>query len=128
MKSQGVGILGFSASHLPTANSCFECELEDLTTQPSPSITDSCPIVVHILVHNMAFTDILSLILSFAVVFSLRFLFPRNIVPLVSTSFEEAVTLLEHADAINISYVSEYRANLAMYACLYSLTVSSQLT
>lgn len=67
----------------------------------------------------MAFTDILSLILSFAVVISLRFLFPRNIVPLVSTSFEEALTLLERAEAINIPYVSEYRANLAMYACLY---------
>jgi hypothetical protein len=72
----------------------------------------------------MAFTDILSLILSFAIVFSLRFLFPRNIVPLVSTSFEEAVTLLQRAEAINIPYVSEYRANLAMYACLYPLAVS----
>jgi hypothetical protein len=72
----------------------------------------------------MAFTDILSLILSFAIVFSLRFLFPRNIVPLVSTSFEEAVILLERAEAINIPYVSEYRTNLAMYACLYPLAVS----
>ena len=72
----------------------------------------------------MAFIDILSLILSFGIVFSLRFLFPRNIVPLVSTSFEEAVTLLERAEAINIPYVSEYRANLAMYACLYPLAVS----
>jgi hypothetical protein len=68
----------------------------------------------------MAFTDILSLIFSFAIVFSLRFLFPRNIVPIVSTSFEEAVTLLERAEAINIPYVSEYRANLAMYACLFA--------
>jgi hypothetical protein len=75
----------------------------------------------------MAFTDILSLILSFAVVFSLRLLFPRNIVPLVSTSFEEALTVLERAETINILYVSEYRANLAMYACLYPLSVS-QLT
>ncbi|KAN0125685.1 hypothetical protein V8E52_000892 [Russula decolorans] len=62
----------------------------------------------------MAFTDILSLILSFAVVFSLRLLFPRNIVPLVSTSFEEALTVLERAETINILYVSEYRANLAI--------------
>jgi hypothetical protein len=66
----------------------------------------------------MAFTDILSLILSFGIIFSLRFLFPRNIVPLVSTSFEEAMTLLERAEAIDIPYLSEYRANLAMYACL----------
>jgi hypothetical protein len=62
----------------------------------------------------MAFIDILSLILSFGVILSLRFLFPRNIVPLVSTSFEEAVALLERAEANNIPYVSEYRANLAM--------------
>jgi hypothetical protein len=68
--------------------------------------------------------DILSLILSFGVIFALRFLFPHNIVPLVSTSFEEAVTLLERAEAINIPYVSGYRANLAMYACLYPLVVS----
>jgi hypothetical protein len=72
----------------------------------------------------MAFTDILSLILSFAVVFSLRFLFPRNIIPLLSTSFEEAIALLERAEAINIPYVSEYRANLAMYACPYPLPIS----
>jgi hypothetical protein len=72
----------------------------------------------------MAFTDILSLIFSFAIVFSLRFLFPRNIVPIISTSFEEAVTLLERAEAINIPYMSEYRANLAMYAYLCLLAVS----
>ncbi|KAI0282882.1 hypothetical protein BGY98DRAFT_954083, partial [Russula aff. rugulosa BPL654] len=63
---------------------------------------------------DMAFIDILSLILSFGIVFSLRFLFPRNIVPLVSTSFEDAVTVLQRAEAINIPYVSEYRANLAI--------------
>ena len=62
----------------------------------------------------MAFIDILGLILSFGIIFSLRFLFPRNIVPLVSTSFEEALTLLERAEAINIPYVNEYRENLAM--------------
>jgi hypothetical protein len=75
----------------------------------------------------MAFTDILSLILSFAIVFSLRFLFPRNIVPLVSTSFEEASARLKRAEAVNIPYASEYRANLSMYACL-PIAVSSQLT
>jgi len=62
----------------------------------------------------MAFTDVLSLILSFGVIFSLRLLFPRNIVPLVSTSFEEAFALLEIAEATDIPNVSEYRANLAM--------------
>jgi hypothetical protein len=74
----------------------------------------------------MAFIDILSLILSFAIVFSLRFFFPRNIVPRVSTSFEEALILLERAEAINIPYVSEYRTTLAMYACLHPLVVFLQ--
>jgi hypothetical protein len=67
--------------------------------------------------------DILSLILSFlgiyGIFFSLRFLLPRHVVPLVKTSFEEAMSLLERAEAINIPYVSEYRIGLAMYACLH---------
>jgi hypothetical protein len=71
----------------------------------------------------MAFIDILSLILSFGIAFSLRCLFPRNIVPLVSTSFEEAMAHLERAETIDIPYVSEYRAELAMYAYLYPLAV-----
>jgi len=66
----------------------------------------------------MAPIDIISLVLSLEIIFYLRSLFPCNIVPLVSTSLEEAVTLLDHAEAINI-HVSEYRANLATYACLY---------
>jgi hypothetical protein len=67
----------------------------------------------------MAFIDVLSLVISFGVIFSLRILFPRNIVPLVSTSFEEAVALLERAEAANVPSVSEYRTDLAMYAYLY---------
>jgi hypothetical protein len=62
--------------------------------------------------------DILSLILSslgiYGIVFSLRLLFPRTVVPLVKTSFEEAMSLLERAEAVNIPYVSEYRINLAI--------------
>jgi len=34
------------------------------------------------------------------------------------------MTLLERAEAVNIPYVSEHRANLAMYAFLYALVVS----
>jgi hypothetical protein len=67
----------------------------------------------------MAFLDILGVLFFYGTIVSLRFLFPRNLVPLVSTSLEEAVALIERAEAVNISYVSEYRANLAMYACLY---------
>jgi hypothetical protein len=76
----------------------------------------------------MRFIDVLSLILSFlgvyGIVFSLRLLLPRNIVPLVSTSLTEVVALLEDAEAINIPNVSDYRANLAMcvYVCLYPST------
>ncbi|KAN0125677.1 hypothetical protein V8E52_000884 [Russula decolorans] len=61
----------------------------------------------------MAFIDILSLILSFGIVLSIRFLFPRNIVPLVSTSFEEALTLLERAEAIDIPYLAVDERQLA---------------
>jgi len=66
----------------------------------------------------MRFIDILSLILSFLGVYgiasSLRLLLPRNIVPVVSTSLTEVVALLEHAEAINIPNVSDYRANLSI--------------
>jgi hypothetical protein len=48
---------------------------------------------------------------------------PRNIVPVVSTSFNEVVTLLQRAEVMNIPYVSKYRANLAMYAYLYPSSV-----
>ena len=68
----------------------------------------------------MRFIDIFSLILSFlgayGIVYSLRLLLPRNIVPLVSTSLNETMSLLEHAEAINIPNMSDNRANLAMYA------------
>jgi hypothetical protein len=68
----------------------------------------------------MRFIDIFSLILSllgvYGIVYSLRLLLPRNIVPLVSTSLNEAMALLEHAEANNIPNVSDYRSNLAMYA------------
>jgi hypothetical protein len=72
----------------------------------------------------MPFTDIFSLILSCVVFPSLRFLSPRNIVPRVSTSFENAQILLECAEATNIPSVNVYRTNLALYASLYPLAAS----
>src|SRR5258708_27882642 len=76
----------------------------------------------------MGHIDILSLILSFlgiyGIVFSVRFLLPRHVVPLVKTSFEEAMSLVERTEAVNIPYVSEYRVSLAMYACLHPSAVS----
>jgi hypothetical protein len=72
----------------------------------------------------MKIIDIFSLMLSFlgvyGIVFSLRLLLPRNIVPLVSTSLKEAMAPLEIAEAINIPNVSDFRTNLAMYAHFYS--------
>ncbi|KAI0000976.1 hypothetical protein BJV77DRAFT_1155463 [Russula vinacea] len=66
----------------------------------------------------MDFITILSLILSFlgvyGIFYSLRLLLPRNVVPIVSTSLDELKTLLEHAEAINILNVNEYRASLAI--------------
>jgi hypothetical protein len=72
----------------------------------------------------MKIIDIFSLMLSLlgvhGIVFSLRLLLPRNIVPLVSTSLKEAMAALENAEAINIPNVSDFRTNLAMYAHLYT--------
>ena len=68
----------------------------------------------------MQFLDIFSLILSFlgfyGIVFSLRLLLPRNIVPLVLTALNEAMALLESDEAIYIPNSSGYRANLATCA------------
>lgn len=61
----------------------------------------------------MPFIDVFSLILSCGIFYSLRFLLPRNIVPLVSMSFDEAWKAVQRAEAINIPYMSEYQANLA---------------
>ena len=80
----------------------------------------------------MRFIDIFSLVLSllgvYGIVYSLRLLLPRNIVPLVSASLNEAMALLEHAEAINIPNMSDYRANLAMYARDYITTCLAVLT
>jgi len=67
----------------------------------------------------MRFLDVFSLILSFlgfyGIVFSLRLLLPRNIVPLVLTALNEAIAILERDEAIYIPNLSDYRANLARF-------------
>jgi hypothetical protein len=64
--------------------------------------------------------DVFNLILSFlgfyGIVFSLRLLLPRNIVPLVSTALNEAMALLERDEAVYIPNLGDYRANLATCA------------
>ena len=61
----------------------------------------------------------LDLILSFlgfyGIVFSLRLLLPRNIVPLVLAALNEAMALLERDEAY-IPNLGDYRANLARCA------------
>ena len=61
---------------------------------------------------RMRFIDVFTLILSFlgvyGIVYSLRLLLPRNIVSLVSTSLNEAMALLGHAEAINIPNMNDY--------------------
>ena len=79
---------------------------------------------------KMRFIDILSLVISFlgiyGIIFSLRLLLPRNIVPGVKTLFTEVMALLEHAEANNIPNVRDYRANLAM--CVHVLSLPSNIT
>jgi hypothetical protein len=68
----------------------------------------------------MRFLDVFSLILSFlgfyAIVYSLRLLLPRNIVPPVLTALNEAMALLECDEAISIPNLGDYRANMATCA------------
>lgn len=74
----------------------------------------------------MMFLDVFNLILSllglYAIVFSLRLLLPRNTVPLVLTTLNEAMALLERDEAIYIPNLSAYRANLA--TCVHTLTLN----
>ena len=78
----------------------------------------------------MRFLDVFNLILSligfYAIVFSLRLLLPRNIVPLVLTALNEAMALLERDEAIYIPNLGDYQANLAM--CAYLNPRGSPLT
>ena len=71
----------------------------------------------------MQFVDVFSLILSFlglyGIVFALRLFLPRNVVPLVSISLNEAMARLESAEATNIPNVSDYRVELAMYVFVH---------
>jgi hypothetical protein len=93
------------------ASSSSEKSLQ-LTAKSGPSIIYSRPAVVHI-ASNMAFIDVLSLMLSFEFLISLRSLLPRNIVPEVEKSIEEAEKVVQRAEATNI-YVNEDRTNLAI--------------
>jgi hypothetical protein len=66
------------------------------------------------------FNFLLSCVSLYTIFIYLLGLLPRNRVPLVSTSLNEAMALLEHAEAINIPNASDYRAKMAMYAYVYA--------
>ena len=80
----------------------------------------------------MQFIDIFSLILSllglYGIVYALRLLLPRNIVPLISTSLNEAMALLENAEATNTRNMSDYRVDLTMYVLVHVALHNPQLT
>ena len=68
----------------------------------------------------MQFTDILSFCFSivglYGLVYYLRFLIPRNLLPYVSAVLTEAEHLLDHAESIgDIPQPNEYRPALTLY-------------
>ena len=82
----------------------------------------------------MQFTDILSFCFSvlglYGLVYYLRFLIPRNVLPYVSAVLTEAEHLLDNAELIGaIPQPNDYRSTLTLYEAfmplpLYQLTVT----
>ena len=77
-------------------------------------------ITVYLVPAEMRFLDIFSFILSilgtYGIALSVRFLLPRNVIRRVSTALNEGEILLNRAEATGaIPTASEYRTNLAMY-------------
>jgi len=63
----------------------------------------------------------LSVIGTYGIVYSLRLLLPRNVVPHVSTALDEAMVLLESAEDTNaLPNTSEYRTTLTMYEDVFA--------
>jgi hypothetical protein len=128
--------LDSTTSHITAPQSPPLIELTTLQTHPTsgPATQSYQPLIYTPSFLSwlafMSVIDIFNLILSFldfyGIVFSLRLLLPRNIVPLVLTSLNEAMASLEYAKAINIFNVGDYWANLAMCVSLH--TASPLLT
>lgn len=88
------------------------CEGPDFAI--NPWILNHCPFI------RMQFLNIASFCLSvigtYGIVYSLRLLLPRNVIPHVSVALDEATLLLESAEDVNaLPNTSEYRATLTMY-------------
>ena len=66
----------------------------------------------------MKFTDLLGFILSilgaYSLVLYLRFLLPRNLIPLVSARLDEVEAILDRAVAEALPNANEYRIDVAM--------------
>jgi len=63
----------------------------------------------------------LSVIGAYGIVYSLRLLLPRNVIPHVSTTLDEVMILLDRAEDINaVPNTNEYRAILTMYEDVFT--------
>ena len=81
----------------------------------------------------MQFTDILSFCFSilglYGLVYYLRFLIPRNLLPYVSTVLTEAEHLLDRAELIGaIPQPNDYRSTLTLYEAVVPLPTDRHLT
>ena len=80
----------------------------------------------------MRFTDILSFCFSilglYGLVYYLRFLIPRNLLPYVSTVLTEAEHLLDRAESIGvIPQPNDYRSALTLYEAVVPLPTDHHL-
>jgi hypothetical protein len=81
----------------------------------------------------MQFTDILSFCFSvlglYGLVYYLRYLIPRNVLPYVSTVLTEAEHLLDRAESIGvIPQPNDYRSALTLYEAVVPLPTDRHLT
>ena len=81
----------------------------------------------------MQFADILSFCLSilglYGLIYYLRFLIPRNVIPYVSAVLTEAEHLLDHAESITvIPQSNDYRSALTLYEAVVPLLTDRHLT
>src|SRR6266849_4143232 len=81
----------------------------------------------------MQFTDILSFCFSilglYGLVYYLRFLIPRTVLPHVSAVLTEVEHLLDHAESIGvIPQPNDYRSALTLYEVVVPLSIDRHLT
>ena len=81
----------------------------------------------------MQFTDILSFCFSilglYGLVFYLRFLIPRNVLPYVSAVLTEAEHLLDRAESTGVfPQPNDYRSALTLYESVMPLSMGGRLT